>query len=242
MLNGARNALATLLVISAGQGAGAEAPRAPVWNDAYTTRLEALALLQTLNAELLGNDSATLTLDHWCDTHRLAAPARIVAERIVGADQDPTPEQRQILGVSAAEQVRFRRVRLKCGEHVLSEAENWYVPSRLPPDMNRVLETTEIPFGRVVKPLDFRRHTLSAKLLWSPLPSGWEMGGATEQGAVDADSSGANDGALHIPHEVLQHRAVLTLRDGTPFSHVIETYTGDVLAFPEPKEPAAEKH
>jgi hypothetical protein len=39
---------------------------------------------------------------------------------------------------------------------------------------------------------------------------------------------------LQIPSEVLQHRAVLTLPDGTPFSTVIETYTDDVLAFPEP--------
>ena len=40
--------------------------------------------------------------------------------------------------------------------------------------------------------------------------------------------------ALAIPAEVLRHRAVLTLPDGTPFSEVIETYTGEVLAFPAP--------
>jgi hypothetical protein len=33
---------------------------------------------------------------------------------------------------------------------------------------------------------------------------------------------------------VLQHRAELTLPDGTPFSAVIETYTEQVLAFPQP--------
>ncbi len=36
------------------------------------------------------------------------------------------------------------------------------------------------------------------------------------------------------PAEVLRHRAVLTLPDGTPFSEVIETYSGEVLAFPAP--------
>lgn len=234
---------ALLLLMVVARAAGAETGGAPVWKDDYTTRLEALALLQTLNAELLSNDSATATLDHWCDTHKLAAPARIVAERVTGADEAPTPEQRQTLGVSATEPVRFRRVRLKCGEHVLSEAENWYVPSRLAPDMNRVLETTDTPFGRVVKPLNFRRHTLSAKLLWSPLPKDWEMRGASEQGALAAGISGnATDGALRIPHEVLRHRAVLMLPDGTPFSEVVETYTGDVLAFPEPKASATERH
>jgi hypothetical protein len=41
-------------------------------------------------------------------------------------------------------------------------------------------------------------------------------------------------GTLQVPLEVLEHRAVLTLPDGTPFSLVVETYTGNVLAFPEP--------
>jgi hypothetical protein len=33
------------------------------WQERFTARLEALVLLQTLNAELLSNDSATLTID-----------------------------------------------------------------------------------------------------------------------------------------------------------------------------------
>ena len=42
---------------------------------------------------------------------------------------------------------------------------------------------------------------------------------------------------LTIPHAVLEHRAVLSLPDGTPFSEVVETYTREVLAFPEPQRP-----
>ncbi len=137
--------------------------------------------------------------------------------------------------MSPHEPVRFRRVRLKCGEHVLSEAENWYVPSRLTPDMNQALDTTDTAFGRVAKPLSFRRRTLSAKLLWSPLPQDWEMRAANDNAAPDAAAAGR----LLIPHAVLQHRAVLTLPDGTPISQVIETYTGDVLAFPDPQPPPA---
>jgi hypothetical protein len=41
--------------------------------------------------------------------------------------------------------------------------------------------------------------------------------------------------SLTIPHAVLEHRAVLTLPDGTPFSEVIETYSREVLALPEPQ-------
>ena len=120
------------------------------WQESFTARLEALALLQTLNAELLSHDSATLTLDRWCAAHRLASSARIVAVRAAGAEQAPTDEQRQLLDVSATEAIRYRRVRLICGDHVLSEADNWYVPARLTAEMNRLLDTTDIAFGRAV--------------------------------------------------------------------------------------------
>jgi hypothetical protein len=213
---------ALLLILHPG---GARAANAPSWQDNFTTRLEVLALLETLNADLLSHDSATLTLDRWCAVHRLASPARIVAELVHGVDKAPTEEQRRLLDVGATEPVRYRRVKLACGDHVLSEADNWYVPARLTPEMNRALDTTDIAFGRAVLALDFRRRTLSAKLLWSPLPKGWEMG-------VSLPKEGSE--TLQIPHDVIEHRAVLTLPNGTAFSEVIETYTSDVLAFPQP--------
>jgi hypothetical protein len=184
-----------------------------------------------LNADLLSHDSATLTLDRWCDAHHLASPAHIVAERDANVDKPPTAEQRGQLQVSAVEPVRYRRVRLRCGDYVLSEADNWYVPSRLTPDMNRELDTTDIAFGRAVQALHFQRHTLSATLLWWPVPPGWEMS-APLPDADPAPDTEAN--TLQVPLKVLEHRAMLTLPDGTPFSLVVETYTGNVLAFPEP--------
>jgi chorismate-pyruvate lyase len=198
------------------------------WPDNFVTRLEALALMETLNADLMSHDSATLTLERWCDSHHMASPARIVAERVKGADKHPTPEQLQLLGVSTSDAVRYRRVRLHCGAYILSEADNWYVPARLTDDMNRLLDTTDTSFGRAVQALNFRRRTLSAKLLWLPLPEGWETG---------APISDRNAAVLRIPDAVLEHRAVLTLPDGTPFSEVVETYTGDILAFPPPSGP-----
>jgi chorismate-pyruvate lyase len=213
----------------AGSSEARDASSSKAWKGDYTTRLEALALLQSLNADLLGNSSATLTLDRWCAAHRLASPAKVVAERVRDVNKEPTPEQRAALGVSATEPVRYRRVRLKCGGHVLSEADNWYVPARLTPEMNRQLDTTDIAFGRAVQALGFRRQTVAADLLWSPLPEGWEMGAPL--GPSSSESS------LEIPPQVLQHRAVLLLPDGTPISQVIETYTSEVLGFPEPPHP-----
>jgi hypothetical protein len=114
-------------------------------------------------------------------------------------------------------------VRLLCGTVVLSEADNWYVPGRLTPEMNKVLNTTNTPFGRAVQALHFQRHTISAKVLWTLLPEEWEMSSAAPIEGV---------GELPLPSHVLEHRAVLTLPNGTPFSEVVETYTGNVLAFP----------
>ena len=138
------------LMASAGIG-GADAAQPPAWPDTAITRLQALALLQSLNADLLSHDSATLTLDRWCETHHLQSPAKIVAERDRSIDKPATDEQRKILQVSASEPIRYRRVRLACGAHVLSEADNWYVPSRLTAEMNKQLDTSDIAFGRAVQ-------------------------------------------------------------------------------------------
>src|SRR6202022_2925378 len=157
--------------------------RTPAWPDTFVTRVEAVALLQTLNANLLSHDSATLTLEHWCDVHRLASPARIVAVRVPDSDKPVSLEQRRELGVTPAEPIRYRRVRLLCGTVVLSEADNWYVPGRLTAEMNKLLDSTDMPFGKVVQALHFQRHTLSSTLLWFPLPEGGEMNPVPPSGA-----------------------------------------------------------
>lgn len=203
-----------------------EPPRAPVWPDTALARTEALALLQTLNADLLSHDSATLTLERWCAAHGMASPAKVTAEPMQGASRDLPADLRAELGIGADEPVAYRRVALRCGGRTLSEAENWYVPARLTAAMNHALETTDAPFGKVVQPLHFRRRTLSAELLWSPLPTGWERAGS-----LPAD----RPGKLVMPHRLLQHRALLVDGDGHPFSALIETYTEQVLAFDPPR-------
>jgi hypothetical protein len=200
--------------------------RQPAWRDTYQHRLAALALIQTLNASILGSRSATLSLEQWCRDHGLAADATIVARPVPSVGQAPTAEQRKRLEVSATEDVKYRRVQLVCGTRVLSEAENWYVPGRLTPEMNRVLETTGTPFGRVIQPLDPYRVTFAVDLLWSPLPAGWERHSDVRQ----AETAGE----LAIPGALFAHRAVLYTREHRPFSEVREIYQRDVLAFPPP--------
>ena len=228
-----RCALLAWLALLAGRATlagGADAPTLP-WPDTQFSRLQALALLQTLNSELLSHDSATLTLEHWCGSHHLADPARVIAQRVTGVDKPAGEEQRRLLQVDATEPVHYRRVQLMCGAVVLSQADNWYVPARLSHEMNTELESSDTPFGKVVGPLHFQRHTLSATLLWQPLPESWASA-QTPARAPRVDEKGR----LAVPNAVLEHRAVLTRADGTPFSEVVETYTGNVLAFPMPLE------
>lgn len=123
--------------------------------------------------------------------------------------------------------MKYRRVQLRCGTRVLSEADNWYVPSRLTPEMNATLEATETPFGKAVATLEPYRRTFAVTLLWSPLPAGWERA---------SDRLPAASGqALAIPEALFEHRAVLYTREHKPFSEVHEVYQRQLLSFPPPQ-------
>ena len=240
-------AIAVACACICGAPDGVAQAQASPWRDEPIARLEATALLASFEAALLSGESATATLERWCEVHGLANPARISAERVPGDKPAPSDVLRELRLTSPFE-VRYRRVRLKCGAHVLSEADNWYAPARLTPEMNRVLDTSDEPFGRVVKPLSYARRTRSATLLWRPLPEHWEVAGgtATAGGPATAGRAAATASArsratapraLPIPARLLSVRAELVLPDGTPFSVVDETYSGEILAFPQPHLP-----
>lgn len=192
------------------------------WPDTYVSRLEALALIQTLNAELLASRSATQTLEAWCRDHRLADAPAIVAEREHGPERAATAEQRRRLEVSDREDIKYRRVQLRCGAQTLSHADNWYVPGRLTPEMNRQLETTTTPFGRVVASLEPYRRTFAVTILWAPLPDAWDRHSRPAETTTP----------LVIPDALFEHRAILYTRDHRPFSEVVEVYQRPVLGDP----------
>lgn len=195
---------------------------APAWPDTYQARLAILALIETLNADLLASRSATETLTEWCAAHAMAENPRISAHLLRGIAKPITAEQRRRLGIGPNEPVIYRRVDLTCGAHILSQADNWYVPSRLTPAMNAELQTTDTPFGRVVRPLHIRRRTISAKILWQPLPQGWEMAPPQPDHRKQA---------LVIPPLLFAHRALVYGAGGKPLSEVEETYRSDILDF-----------
>src|SRR5277367_4230221 len=90
------------------------------WPGSFLARVEATALIQTLNAELLSNPSATLTLERWCGAHGLAVEPKISAHLVRGEDHQIAPEDRQRLVITADEPLRYRRVQLFCGAKLLS--------------------------------------------------------------------------------------------------------------------------
>ena len=220
-----RSAGLALLLLGSAALANQPAP----WHNTATARLAALALTQTLNAELLASTSATLTLERWCHDHAMAEPALIVARKLPVAEPPAGPDLRQHLQVDAAELLRFRRVELRCGAHVLSVADNWYVPARLTPEMNQRLDDGEAPFGKVVQPLHPHRETLGVTLLWSPMPEGWQTA------AGKSGVTRASRGQLQIPPALFEHRAIVYTDAQRPVAEVHEVYQRGVLEFPEPR-------
>jgi hypothetical protein len=226
-LTGPRYALLAVAVAATTAWRAALAAEPPVpWPDTPVARLEALALIETLNAEILASRIATFTLEKWCADHRLSGTAepRIVARQVDAKARPATAEQRQRLEVGPGEEIKVRHVQLLCGGRVFSEADNWYVPARLTAEMNRVLETTSTPFGKAVQDLHPYRRTFAAAVLWQPLPDGWET---RPLSAEPQDSARA----LPIPEALFEHRAVLYSGDGKPFSEVDEVYQRALLDF-----------
>ena len=217
--------LALIVSLWAASPLAGVAQTAPIWLDTFENRLEMLALTQTLNAEILASPSATLSLEKWCRDHKMADDPVVLARPIAGIDKAPASEQLQRLQVTSAAEVKYRGVELRCGSHVLSEADNWYVPGRLTAAMNSLLETSDTPFGKAVQSLHPYRRTFAVAILWSPLPAGWE------QERRPDGQSGERAKALVLPKELFEHRAILYTSEHEPFSEVRERYQGELLAF-----------
>ncbi|AWH21747.1 MULTISPECIES: hypothetical protein [Stenotrophomonas] len=188
-------AAAPIASLSASDAAATTPPPTPPGQQ----RVAAAVLVERLHQRVLSGQSATATLESWCAEHGLAEQARVRAVRVRGQDKAAPADVLHALGATDGSAVHYRRVQLVCGSRVLSEADNWYLPARLSPAMNQVLDSTDEPFGRVVGPLGFQRQTLADQTFWPPRGDG-------------------NQGVI------LEVRALLRDREQQPFSYVIESY------------------
>lgn len=154
--------------------------------------------IAAFEANLAGHASATEALQQWCDARGIAHGATIRVEFVHGAEAAQPEGLRSALEVSGDEVLGYRHVKLVCGDKVLSDAHNWFVPARLSPEMNRQLAETKVPFGRIAASLQFTREPLSA----------------------------ARHGDPGCPAQAIStHRARLVLPDGRPLAYVLECYT-----------------
>jgi len=161
------------------------------------------ALLDRFAGTLAAQDSATAALGQWCAARHIAEPAVIRALPVVGETTVAPAVVRSLLDPKPGGSIGYRHVRLACGNTVLSEAHNWFVPSRLTPEMNARLANTDAPFGAVASPLRFTRERL---------------------GSVRGAAPGCGAGTI------LSHRALLRLPDGRPLAYLIECYQPANLA------------
>ncbi|WP_162993510.1 hypothetical protein [Asaia bogorensis] len=152
-----------------------------------------------LSRALGAEPSATKVLQAYCG-HLMPGVAITAIALPTHAQLPPAPFKTHF-SLGAHEHVRLRHVSLRCGTHVLSDAWNWYVPERLEPAMNRLLDTTTLPFGHVVGALHFHRVALESER--NNLP----------------------------PDILLRNTAMLTRgADGLPFSLVVENYLASGFA------------
>ncbi|EHH68819.1 chorismate--pyruvate lyase family protein [Gluconobacter morbifer] len=114
------------------------------------------AAVRALKARLDSQPSATAALQEGCPI-----PIRVMH---LPALIQPSLEILTLLDVQDTARIRTRHVRLLCGTTPLSDAWNWYVPERLTAEMNRLLDTTDTPFGRAVRETRFRRQRLDTRL------------------------------------------------------------------------------
>ncbi|ABE39330.1 hypothetical protein [Rhodopseudomonas pseudopalustris] len=107
---------------------------------------------------LQGHDTATAALVAWCRRYD-GRGADDLAVTLLSDRVAQPGEYQGPLRPCAGETIQCRRVLLRWGQRVVSEAENWYVPQRLPVAIRRMLAEGALPFGAVVAELMPRRTT-----------------------------------------------------------------------------------
>jgi chorismate-pyruvate lyase len=117
-------------------------------------------LLHALSERILRSNSATEELERWCG-ERAIGDGRIVALCARNAVPEICDDEslEALYPCDVRGQTKFRSVQLATAGIVVVEALNWYFPGRLTLEMRETLETTNIPFGRVVKLLKPKRRT-----------------------------------------------------------------------------------
>jgi chorismate-pyruvate lyase len=173
------------------------------------------ALVRELSEHLLHASTATEALHTWCAARSLSAGPITVAKQAPDRPCYPDDDMLDELRLDRHERIGYRRVQLVRGQLVLSEADNWFVPDRLPPEVRELLETRNMPFGTAIAQLQPWRRTYFVR--FAELSAAWEAG-AEESSFV-----------LSPAMTILEHKAVVLDRNRRPLAVVSERYRAALL-------------
>ena len=120
-------------------------------------RLTAPPLVLALHEKLLASDSATAVL-----REMFGDPVAIIRRPVTAVA--PDARTLTLLSANDPDGVLHRAVTLSAAGREVSDADLWYVPSRLLPGMAEKLLTTALPFGAIVAPLRPNRETISSRI------------------------------------------------------------------------------
>jgi hypothetical protein len=113
-----------------------------------------------LSERILAANSATDELARWC-CERGIGDGRIQALHARYAIPEALDDQslEALYPHNDRGRTSFRRVRLTTAGIVVVETLDWYFSDHLTPGMREALESTNMPFERVIKPLKSKRRT-----------------------------------------------------------------------------------
>lgn len=158
-------------------------------------------------AYILAADSVTLAMSEWCRERGIGElPLRSLVHRRAGLESVP-PEFP--IRLDRGEAVWFRQITLMAGRVPLLDADNWFLPYRMPAGAVAQLLETDTPFGTALQPGDQTR--VSTAVL---VPEG--------AAALAAATTPCSD----VP--LLTLRGIVSL-SGKPVSYVEERFRPDAL-------------
>ena len=113
---------------------------------------------------LLTTFSVTAALQVWCELRGLGSGDLYSDIKAESGAQALPPLGIDLLKPTGTETVRHRAITLKRGDVPLLDADNWYIPDRLPLHARVLLDTTDTPFGKALEGTLQNRETFSTLL------------------------------------------------------------------------------
>ena len=172
------------------------APRVPRGTTGCQCKEKSVPSVLELKDFLQSRATATAALMAWCRERRPDDAETLSLAVLCDCAADPADYDGP-LRLAARETLQYRRVRLAWGEQVISEAENFYVPQRLPEAMRAALHQGAKPFGAVVAELSPQRTTL-ALLTIDDLAKGGAAAARCRAQLADGGFDPAEAYALHL--------------------------------------------